>query len=583
MNTEKVIKRIALIGGGPGALYLCKHFINSKRTDIEICVFEKKDSLGTGMPYSTYGANPEHIANISANEIPELVSAMEEWIHTVPLQTLQSFDIDPSRFNAYKVLPRLLIGEYLSAQFKLLINIGERIGLKIHVRLNHNITDITDNPETSSVCIESENIGTEEFDACMICTGHSWPKTHEDNVQGYYDSPYPPSKLEFRMNHPVAIRGTSLTAIDAIRTLSRVHGSFVESNNGRLSYTLSQENTSFQMILFSGSGMLPAIRIHTEETQPSTHDLLTPEVVLANRAQNNGFLSLDFVFEFAYKNPLKEKDPEFYSRIQHMTMETFVAYMMNQREHADPFVLFEAEYKEAEASIRQHHSIYWKEMLAALSFTLNYPAKYFSAEDMIRLQDTLSELISIVIAFVPQRSAREILALHAAGLLSIVQVDKKSRIDAQENGGIVYHYTTGEGESVSAFYNTFIDAVGQKDLPIEKFPFKTLLSEKTISQARLAFKDTHAAKQEIHKENKNVHKETDGSTYVMDVPGITINDAFQIVDGKGIANERIYIMAVPYISGYNPDYSGLDFCNKASQLISEQFFTRTKKNSHKEA
>ncbi|WP_192501012.1 hypothetical protein [Flavobacterium sp. PL002] len=56
---------------------------------------------------------------------------------------------------------------------------------------------------------------------------------------------------------------------------------------------------------------------------------------------------------------------------------------------------------EAEKSIKRQQSIYWKEMLATLSFAMNHPAKYFSAEDMQRLQTVLMPLIYIVIAFVP--------------------------------------------------------------------------------------------------------------------------------------------------------------------------------------
>ena len=44
------------------------------------------------------------------------------------------------------------------------------------------------------------------------------------------------------------------------------------------------------------------------------------------------------------------------------------------------------------------------------------------------------------------------------------------------------------------------------------------------------------------------------------MPGITINDNFQVLDKYGAYSDRIYIMAAPYIGGYNPDYSGLDFC-----------------------
>lgn len=60
-----------------------------------------------------------------------------------------------------------------------------------------------------------------------------------------------------------------------------------------------------------------------------------------------------------------------------------------------------------------------------------------------------------------------------------------------------------------------------------------------------------------------------GDDYLLTVPGITINDHFQVVDEAGKANERIYIMAVPYIGGYNPDYSGIDFCEAASEAVLE--------------
>ena len=66
--------------------------------------------------------------------------------------------------------------------------------------------------------------------------------------------------------------------------------------------------------------------------------------------------------------------------------------------------------------------------------------------------------------------------------------------------------------------------------------------------------------------NKDVIKEQNG-TYTLKVSGIMINDNFQVIDKYGAYNERIYVMAVPYIGGINPDYSGLDFCEAASAKI----------------
>ena len=58
--------------------------------------------------------------------------------------------------------------------------------------------------------------------------------------------------------------------------------------------------------------------------------------------------------------------------------------------------------------------------------------------------------------------------------------------------------------------------------------------------------------------------------YYLRVSGLAINDSFQVVDKYGVANSQIFMMAVPYIGGYNPDYSGLDFCEEASdQVISK--------------
>ena len=108
---------------------------------------------------------------------------------------------------------------------------------------------------------------------------------------------------------------------------------------------------------------------------------------------NEGFMSLDFIFEKDFKEPIRQKDPAFYELIKDLTMEEFVEEMMNLRERLDAFDLFKGEFAEAEKSIRRKESIYWKEMLAILSFAMNYPAKHLSAEDMIRLKKVLMPLI----------------------------------------------------------------------------------------------------------------------------------------------------------------------------------------------
>lgn len=575
MKTENNKKRIAILGGGPSGMFMYKRLTEAGNTNIIIDIFERKQQLGAGMPYSQEGASHEHITNVSANEIPKIVTSIHEWVFTQPKELLDKYNIVPENFNDYKVLPRLLFGKYLSDQFELLLDNANNAGIFTNLHLGSNVVDIIDKPEQDEVWVEVENSGIIKFDQLIICTGHNWPKKHEGKVPGYFDSPYPPAKIALKLNHKVAIKGSSLTAVDAIRTLARSNGTFSEDSHGRISYKLADDSKGFKMMMHSRSGLLPAVRFHLEDTHLQNDSLLTPEDIEEHKAKNNGFLSLDFIFDKDFKEPLKDKQPDFYDNIKDLSIEEFVDAMMDLRERLEPFQLLKAEYAEAEKSIKRHQSVYWKEMLAVLSFAMNYPAKYLSAEDMLRLQKTLMPLISIVIAFVPQRSCEELLALHNEGLLDIVAVGHDSEIVIEDEGGITYKYTDEDNNQQKVYYKTFVDCVGQPHLSYKDFPFNSLLKDKVISPAKLQFRNTYKGEETLENGNDKVEQGSDRN-YYLNVPGITINDNFQVIDNFGAYNQRIFIMAVPYIGGYNPDYSGLDFSEEASGRIVKTIF----KNSH---
>ncbi len=563
-------KRIAIIGGGPSGLFIYKRLVESGKNDFKVEIFERKAQLGSGMPYSSEGANNEHITNVSGNEVPDIVIPMSEWVHIAPPELLERFRIDPDKFNDYKVFPRLFFGEYLAAQFKMLIEAGVKAGISSEIHFESVVTDIKYDLKSSIVEIQTEAGHTRVFDSVVICTGHNWPITYEGKIPGYYDAPYPPQKLIQRFNHAVAVKGSSLTAIDAVRTIARNNGSFESDKNGNLSFTLSPESSEFKIMMHSRSGMLPAVRFHLEDSRLSNDSLLSSDEIEDHRKNNNGFLSLDFVFEKNFKEIFRDRDDNFYERIKDLSIEDFVEEMMKLRERIDPFQLLRAEYAEAEKSIKRHESVYWKEMLGVLSFAMNHPAKYLSAEDMQRLQKVLMPLISIVIAFIPQKSCEELLALHHAGVLNLVSVGSDSTVEPQLNGGIVYHFSDDDQKKHSVYYKTFIDCIGQPHLEYNDFPFKTLLSQKAISPARLKFKSNQAG-QVAYMLNQETVKKDEAGEYFMNVSGIAINDNFQVIDEYGAYNKNLYIMAVPYIGGLNPDYSGLDFCEAASLQIIQNF------------
>lgn len=563
-------ERIAIIGGGPGGLFLFKQLVASGSTDLIIDIYEKMKLLGAGMPYSREGASEEHITNVSGNEIPDIVTPVMTWIKTLPKQTLQHFNIDLDHFSEYRVLPRLLFGQYLSDQFSLLMQMADEKGIAYHVHTDSMITDIIDRPGNDRVQVEVNGKTLTDHHKVIICTGHNWPVKHEGRVPNYFDSPYPPAKLNLKLDHAVAIRGSSLTAVDAIRTLALNNGTYKSDKNGKLIYNVAKGSEGFKIVMHTRNGMLPAVRFHLEDSHLRNNKLLSKEQIAEHIKNNNGFLSLDHIFEKDFKEIFRDKRPEFYQHIKHMTVEEFVAAMMELREDVDPFKLLMAEYAEAENSIERHESIYWKEMLGVLSFALNYPAKHLSAEDMLRLQNTLIPLISIVIAYIPQSSALQLLALHKAGVLDMIAVGDDSHVEAEPKGGATYYYTDEHGKAISQYYQTYVDCVGQPHLSYEEFIFKSMLHKHTVSPARLKFRSAAEAKK-IVKHNHQVQQDADGG-YYLKVPGIAINDSFQVLNDRGAPNPRIYIMAVPYIGGYNPDYSGLDFCEEASSTIAKTLF-----------
>ncbi|MET4080847.1 putative NAD(P)/FAD-binding protein YdhS [Pedobacter sp. UYP30] len=560
-----MLKNIAIIGGGPSALFMFQRFVQAGNASITIDIFERSHRLGAGMPYSTEGALNEHITNVSGNEIPELVSSVSDWIKTVPKEVLDQFDINLDNFSAYQVLPRLLFGDYLENQFNLLIKKAQKIGIETNVFFNSEVTDIKDFPKEDKVQVDVTGKFKGYYEHVIICTGHTWPKTFEGKVDSYFDSPYPPEKLKGTFNHAIAIKGSSLTAIDAIRTLARQHGKFSANKNNIPKYQLDKDCAEFKMVMHSRHGMLPAVRFHLADPHLLKETVLSRDEVAKNMQENDGFLLLDFVFDKNFKELFKEKDPAFYASVKNLSIEQFVDQAMELRERLDPFQLFEAEYAEADKSIKRRESVYWKELLAVLSFAMNYPAKHFSAEDMIRLQRTLMPLISIVIAFVPQCSVEELLALNKAGVLQMVAVDEAGTETPHPNCGAVYHYKNENNEQVAKHFKTFINCVGQPHLNYKDFPFKSLLLDKTISPAKLKFKNINNADSWPNDDVKVVRKSING-TY-LNVPGIAINDNFQALDEFGALNPRVYVMAVPYISGFNPDYSGLDFGEAASKII----------------
>ena len=320
--------------------------------------------------------------------------------------------------------------------------------------------------------------------------------------------------------------------------------------------------------MHSQHGFLPSIRFHVDNPHIDDDLLIPEEEIMAHRSANGGFVLLDYIFERKFKNPLRDKDPDFYRRIQHMKLEEFVGAMLDLREKVHPFVLFKREYEEAAQSIRQHQSIYWKEILSALSFAINYPAKHMSAEDMLRHQKVLMPLISVVIASLPQSSSDELIALYDAGRLDIVAVGSESSVEANPDGGCIYQYEDADGKRVRRSYATYIDGVGQPHLSLDAFPFSSLVRRGSITAATLKFKSSETAKSLQEKMGESIIKK--GQDYFLKVPGVAISDEFAVIGQDGKVNDRIYYDRRSVYCRVQPRLFGVRFLRAGVQACHRQ-------------
>lgn len=557
----KKIDSIAIIGGGPSGLFIVKHLISQQVYPDTLYIFEKSSRLGAGMPYSDRGASDEHVANVSANELPQLPESFSEYILRKPSADNFNFK-NKGNINAFKVIPRLLLGNYLEEQFKILLNQAVKLGIDVKIFTETTVKDIY--KKNDIFIIETEDGEKIKTSQAIICTGHHWPKHFEENTKGWYDSPYPPAKFTESTDYPVAVRGTSLTAIDAIKTLARLNGSFTQKDN-ELVYNLNESSKNFSITLFSKRGYLPALRFHSEGSPYSEGWIMSQEEIFEYKEKNGGFVDLDYIFERNFKQPIQKKNEQFYHEIKDLTIEQFVEKMLSLREQLDSFELFKAEYYEAEKSIQRHQTIAWKETLSAFSYAINYPAKHFSAEDMIRMRKTLLPLISVIIASLPQSSYQEVIALYNAGIINLISVDDKSHVEPHQEEGAIYHYSDAEDKK-SDHYRLYIDAIGQQPIQFNDIPFEGLRDSGSISSGYLKFRDKEKGNEAFQEDNSNILK-TEPDYYYLRVDGININDNFQALNYYGEATENLYIMSVPFIAGLNPDYSGLDFCDTAGKRI----------------
>ncbi len=530
---------IAIIGGGATALYLLKAFVQRNEPNLQLSIFERGEAFGAGMPYSPEWNNTEHELNIASKELPELAIEPHDWLREQDAALKQTYGLKDSDINEDIVLPRILFGKYLESLFKHYLSEAKAKKLSVKLYPSENILNVA--KENHSFKVVSTN-AQYDFDYVIVATGHSWPLADESH---YLASPYPLRKLKLISNQRIGILGSSLTAIDAIRTVAREHGEFLTTTSG-LKFRQNTNTPNFKITMHSRKGLLPNIRYHLEHPRIRKYEYISKEDIMRNIEQNNGFLSLDYVYKTSYLDTLKLKDPQTYQEIKDLSIEEFCAYYF-AREGVKDFSTYETKLALMKETEKLRTPLYWKEAMEDTIYTLNFHAKNLSAKDMLRLRNYIMPIYNHVVMFVPYRSVEELIALYRAGVLENMELGFNADL---LNGEISYQGTVLR-------YDLLINCIGQANMNIEDFPFKDLVRTKVVTQAK------------IPADNLALSDLPQGcmlkDNYLY-LPGLAIDDAFQAVNDEA-EESKLYLVSIPFIRGFNPDLSGLPLLNDVAKMV----------------
>lgn len=487
-----------------------------------------------------------------------MIVSPHDWLSDKSDDWLAEHAIRRAQIGPSFIPTRRVLGEYFADQFVMLAAKAKCDGLQVECRVNVHVTDVVPKNEQGFDVIYQKSaaacVSRLSVDSVVLATGHEWPTMSAVGRQ-YLPSPWPISKLEALEAKKIGIIGSSLSAVDACLTLGMKNGRFVRDFDGRLEFVPNVEARDLKMVMHSRSGLLPSQRFHFEYPRIQPHQYINESDIRAHINSNDGFLSLDFIYEKSFKQTVKEKSPVLFAHIADMDLEGFVSFMYRSRQHKDQFEFMRREFEASSASIRNREPIFWKEILDDVAYTLNFYAKYLGKRDFDRARSRLMPLVAHVVAFLPQQSCEQLLALHQAGILSISAVcDGWMVSEDRETSKLVLSYSKSEmSEWRSMEYDAIVDCRGQQPTAFESFPFASLSREGRVVPARVGSRRGGPF----------------AVNYGVPCGGVDVDDQFRAINSTGEANVDLFVLSGPHISGLYPYHPGLPFCNEATRIVAQ--------------
>lgn len=458
------MKKIAIIGTGPTGIYTF-FSLYKNGTPVDLTLFERANEAGVGMPYADEDNSRLMLANIASIEIPPLFETYLEWLKRQPEGYLRRYGADPATLHERQFLPRILLGDYYRAQFLLLTARAKDKGFVIRVHEACEVTDVAVSDDGVQLWADGAVLEP-RFSLAVIATGHVWPDDAEA-TRSYFPSPW--SGLIEANIRPgnVGIMGLSLSGIDAAMAVVVQHGTFDESDERHVTYTLHPDSRSLKIAMLSRSGILPEADFYCPLPYEPLH-VVTEQAIAREIAAGEAGL-LDRVFGLMVEE-LERADPPWCEKIalRSVNADTFADAWFADRQQHQPFQWAEQNLQEVERNKRDRHTVPWRYTILRLHEVVEEMVPHLSDRDRKRFKSGLARVFIDNYTAIPSESIRRLLALRDAGILSIHALGQDYSLDVKADRTEII------GQSGHYVFDTFIDARGQQPMKIGDLPFPRL-------------------------------------------------------------------------------------------------------------
>ena len=468
------VKNIAIIGGGPTAVYTLAALVGSK-TPIGVVIFEKCSEIGSGMPYSSDTATPSMMSNIAGFEIPPVLTPLRDWLADLDRKSLADMRLTADDIDARTYYGRLVLGRYFQAQLSQMVSRARGAGHQIELRRRTEVNDVLIKRNGITICWASPlGDGDDLFDEVVIATGHSWTRQPKGDVTDTNLVPLWPIKdVHAIAGDYIGVLGTSLSGIDAVVAIADLHGDFVEDQNG-MRWALRPGHSLPRIAMLSRKGLLPEADYYYPFPLPELNSL-TEDRVLEESQQGQAGL-FDRLFSLFIKDLLSVIGNGGPVLHDDMSVDSFVQTYFLSRMDTDPFEYARSNLAEARAGHANRTPCRWRVSILKAHEVFEMAAPYLNEADLEVLKSKLGSVFADNYSSVPHPSIERMLALHDVGVLEVIALGDEYNVENTShgikvsNGGLIHNF------------DALIDARGQRPLGINELGFAGLVIDKTVKE-----------------------------------------------------------------------------------------------------